>query len=110
MHAGNGAKPSDLQMLVRQEMLYIWIGLVATIASWFWLRPSYAIWMTGNWLLFTSTSFILSTPRYTLTLFPIFIMLAKVGKHRLVTAILSAWSLAFYMFFAALYSLGRWAY
>ncbi|SOD73269.1 mannosyltransferase PIG-V [Jatrophihabitans sp. GAS493] len=110
IEAGHGAKPGDKQMLVDQELLYIVIGAVATIATWIWLRPSYAIWMTGNWLLFTSTSYILSTPRYTLTLFPIFILLAKVGRNRIVAMLVSVWSILFLGLFTSLFAIGQWAY
>ncbi len=61
------------QMYVGQELLYLGIGIVCTGRAWTKLHPSYGLWMAGNVLLFASTSFILSTPRYVLILFPIYI-------------------------------------
>lgn len=63
-------KPTDSQMQGVQEMTFIVIGLLATAAGWFYLRKSYAVWMTLNWLLFVSTSLILSVPRYMLIYVP----------------------------------------
>ena len=48
----------------------------------FRLRPTYAVWMTLNWLLINSTTYVVSVPRYCLTLFPIFILLAGVAAKR----------------------------
>lgn len=54
-----------------QEFVFILLGLAGTIATWMMLRPSYGVWMLGNWLLFVSTGYILSVPRYSLVLFPL---------------------------------------
>src|SRR5437867_2980775 len=42
-----------------QDLLFLILGFAATIWSFIKLRPSYAVWMIGNWLLFTSTTFII---------------------------------------------------
>ncbi len=63
--------PGEAEMVGTQELIFIALGLVCTIVSWIKLRPAYSVWMTGNWLLFVSVSFVLSVPRYTLTMFPI---------------------------------------
>ena len=36
--------------------------------------------MTLNWLLINSTAFVVSVPRYCLTLFPIFILFARLAE------------------------------
>lgn len=93
------------------ELLFIGIGLVCTIWCWLRLRPSYAVWMTLNWLLINSTSFVLSVPRYCLTLFPIFILFAQfASKHRLAGLLLSAWSLLFLALFLSKFVHGTWAF
>ena len=64
------------------EFIYIVLTLVCTVWCWVKLRPSYAVWMTCNWLLITCNSFIISVPRYALTFFPIFILLARLCTGR----------------------------
>ncbi len=94
-----------------QEFLYILLTLGCTIWCWFRLRLSYSVWMTGNWLLFTSTSFVLSVPRYALTLFPIFLLLARAANgRRLVGQLLSVVSLLLMAFYATRFAVGLWAF
>lgn len=100
----------DWQIVVAQELFFVGLGLIGTIAAWIWLRPSYAAWMTGNWLLFTSTSFVYSVPRFTLTLFPLFILLAKLGRRPTWSMLITAWSLLFLALFAGLFAWGQWAF
>jgi hypothetical protein len=95
------------------ELLFTAIGLVGVIASAFLLRPALFAWMAGNWLLFTSTSFLLSIPRYALTLFPLMILMALLTRRTwaLVALVaLSALSLAGFVYFAARFALGDWAF
>jgi len=67
--------------------------------------------MTLNWLLITSTSFVLSVPRYTLVLFPMFFLFARAGASRhLWFALISAWSLLFLALFVSRYVQGPWAF
>jgi hypothetical protein len=40
------------------------------------------MWVTGNWMLFTSVTFFLSVPRYTLAMFPTFILFALLAENR----------------------------
>lgn len=103
-------KPNEAQMIGVQEVFFIVLGLVGTIAAGFTLRPSYAVWMAGNWLLFTSTSFILSVPRYTLILFPLYLLFARLAAHRTWHTILTVWSILFMALFIILFVQGRWAF
>jgi hypothetical protein len=94
-----------------EEFAYVVLGLVCTVWSWFSLRPSYAMWMTTNWLLITSTSFILSVPRYTLALFPIFLLFSRPAAAKpLCLALISAWSLLFLALYVSRYVGGSWAF
>lgn len=102
--------PNEAQMIGVQEVFFIVLGLVGTIAAGFALRPSYAVWMAGNWLLFTSTSFILSVPRYSLILFPLYLLFARLAAHRTWHTILTVWSLLFMSLFIILFVQGRWAF
>jgi hypothetical protein len=102
--------PSEAEMIGMQEVLFIALGLVCTIVSWIKLRPAYSVWMTGNWLLFVSVSFVLSVPRYTLTMFPIFILFAMLAARRVWLAVITIWSLLYLSFFASMFAWGHWAF
>jgi hypothetical protein len=102
--------PAESVMIGTQEVTFIVLGLVCTIVSWLKLRPAYSVWMTGNWLMFVSVSFVLSVPRYTLTMFPIYILLAMLARPRVWLAMISFWSLLYFAFFTSVFTSGRWAF
>jgi hypothetical protein len=101
---------SYIQLVGVQELTFVMLGLAGSVAAWLVLRPSYAVWMTLNWLLFVSNSFIASTPRYTLTLFPLFIIFAALAQNRLWNTALTTWSLLFLALFTSQFVMGRWAF
>lgn len=102
--------PGDV-MEGQHELFYIALGFVCIIWSWVRLRPSYSVWITLNWLLINSTSFVLSVPRYMLTLFPIFILLAQFCTGRqLRFAVLTFCSLLFFGLYASRFVQGLWAF
>ena len=93
------------------EFFYIVLGLVCTLWCWIRLRPSYAVWMTLNWMLVNSTSFVLSVPRYTLALFPIFILFAEVATKRAwFYTLVTVWSLLSLAIFVSRFAQGTWAF
>jgi len=100
----------DVLMLGWMELLFIAIGLVATVHAAFRFRLSWSTWMAGNWLLFVSTSFVVSVPRYTLTLFPLYVSLALLSRRRLALVLISGVSLAGLIFFAGKFANGGWAF
>lgn len=103
--------PGGNSMEGLHEFLYIVFTLLCTVWCWMTLRPSYAVWMTCNWLLVTSTTFIVSVPRYSLTLFPIFILLARACTGRwLVSSLVTVFSLLFFALYAARFAHGLWAF
>jgi hypothetical protein len=102
--------PMESQMVGTQEFVFILLGLACTILCWAKLRRSYAIWMTFNWLLFTCTSFIYSVPRYTLTMFPVFMLFALAARGRVWGAAITVWSLLFLSLFTSLFVRGYWAF
>jgi hypothetical protein len=102
--------PSEAEMIGAQEVLFIALGLVCTIVSWIKLRPAYSVWMTGNWLLFVSVSFVLSVPRYTLTMFPIYILFSMLAARRVWLAVITVWSILYLSFFASMFAWGHWAF
>ena len=106
-----GRGPSEAQMVGWQEFFFVLLGLALTVWSWLRLRTSYAVWMTCNWLLWTSTKFVLSVPRYTLVMFPAYILLARAATSRPVwNAVITVWSLLFLALFAARFVQGYWAF
>ena len=94
-----------------QELLFTAIGLAAIAFGWKSLRASYRVWIILNWLLFISTSFVLSVPCYTLTMFPIFILMALLTRRdwRL-NVLLTVWSLLYLALFSSLFVRGNWAF
>jgi Gpi18-like mannosyltransferase len=102
--------PAEAQMVGGQELLFALIALAATIWAWFKARRSFAIWMTGNWLIITSTSFLLSVPRYVLVLFPLYIMFARLSRNFVAGALICAWSLMFMALFISQFVSGAWAF
>jgi hypothetical protein len=103
-------KPDYVLMYGVMELLFVAIGLAGTIYAAFRFRPSWFVWMAGNMLLFVSTSFLLSTPRYALTLFPLFVSLALVSARTWVLVLLSAVSIGGLIYFAGRFATGVWAF
>ena len=102
---------ADFMMVGVAEALFAVLGLALTIWSWFVLRASYSVWMTGNLLLSICSSFVLSVPRYTLLMFPIFILFAQWSRTRpLWFAGLSVWSLLLLALFSIKFAFGHWAF
>ncbi|HSS21514.1 MAG TPA: glycosyltransferase family 39 protein [Pyrinomonadaceae bacterium] len=102
--------PSEAEMIGVQEVFFIFLGLVCSVISWFKLRPSYSVWIAGNWLLFVSVTFVLSVPRYTLTMFPIYILFSMLASKRVWLAIISVWSIIYLAFFSSVFAWGHWAF
>lgn len=102
--------PSQAEMVGGQELYFALLSLSCAAVSWIKLRPVYAMWMTGNCLLFTSVSFLSSVPRYALTLFPMFILFAMCGKNRFWNAVITVSSVLFLGLFAGLFVRGWWAF
>ena len=103
-------KPDNVLMQGWMELLSIAIGLVATVHTALRFRPSWFAWMAGNWLLFVSTSFVMSTPRYVLTLFPMYVSLALASRSRAALVAISAVSMAAMIYFAGRFATGWWAF
>jgi hypothetical protein len=93
------------------EFIFIVFSFLCAVWCWIKSRPSYAVWITLNWLLITSTTYVVSVPRYCLTLFPIFILFARLAAARpLAGRILTAVSLLLLALFAAKFAHGTWAF
>lgn len=103
-------EPAHSQMIGVQELVFIILGAVCTVTSAFLLRLSYTVWMAGSWLLFTSTSFILGVPRYTLVMFPIFILFARLAERFFWRSVITLWSLLLMTLFISKFVQGHWAF
>ena len=90
-----GWKPGDAEIVGAQEFIFAMIGLICAMASWIRLRPTYAMYITVSWLIFASTTFMESMPRYTLTMFPIFILFGLLGENQFWRVAITVWSLLF---------------
>jgi len=91
------------------QIIFANLGLLGVIGCFLRLRPSYSIYMLLTWMISVSTSFWLSIPRFTLTMFPLFILLGLIGhqKFNYIAIPISSSSLGF---FTILFSLGEWAF
>lgn len=98
-------------MLGWMELLFTGIGLAATVATALWLRPTWAVWMAGNWLLMVSTGFVMSVPRYSLVLFGIVVWGALVAERRQWAGwVLASGSATAMAYFAWRFAAGQWAF
>ncbi len=92
------------------ELAFTALGLAGTIYAAFRFRTSWFVWMVGNWLLFTSTGFVMSVPRYSITLFPLFAWFALETRPMARTVSVSLISLAAFFWFATQFAQGQWAF
>lgn len=97
-------------MMALQELIFIALGFFSIVAAWRYLRKSYLVWIATNWLLFISQTWILSVPRYTLTLFPMFILFAIAAKKQFADLFITTWSILFLALFIISFVQGRWAF
>ena len=75
--------PNQAEIVGAQELYFAALGFVCMVVSWFKLRPVHAAWITGNWFLVTSVTFMESVPRYVLTMYPVFMLFALLSRNRL---------------------------
>ena len=92
------------------EPIFAVLGLALIIYSFFRIRLSYSLYALATWLLVTSTSFWLSIPRYTLSMFPIFIALSLLGGRRTVNYLIIFISLTLYALLLIQYVRFGWAF
>jgi len=98
-------------MLGWMELLFTGLGLTATVATALWLRPTWAAWMAGNWLLIVSTGFVMSVPRYSLVLFGIVVWGGLIAERwRWAGWVIAAASATAMAYFAWRFGAGQWAF
>jgi len=105
-------EPAEVALICFAEISFA-VFAVACIAYAIKFRISYCIYMLFSFIAFTSTAFWLSIPRYTLSLFPVFIMLASLSESERKDVLHYAFSItftSFFAFFTILFTQGRWAF
>jgi hypothetical protein len=86
------------------------LGTAGLAVSAIRLRPCYTIYMAISWVLIYCDSFTLCSPRYLLTLFPLFMLLGRWGRRDWVHYGVTFSSLLFYGLFATQFARGWWAH
>lgn len=107
--ATNSASPSRAMTSEAPLAAFLFAGALLA-ASARWLRPSYQVYAWGSLLFLLSASFQISLPRYILTLFPLFLILARFGRQPAVHQGLLAASAVVMSGLFVLYAAGRWAF
>jgi len=102
--------PRDIVTAGFAEAVFGLLGLGLTVYSFFRIRLSYAVFALLTWLVATSTSYWLSIPRYTLSMFPLFITLSLLGRQRVVNYAVLSVSIALYTLFLIQFIRFGWAF
>jgi hypothetical protein len=81
------------------------------VALWTWLRvrPSYAAYVVAATFFYTFTGFWISTPRYLLVVFPLFLLLGRI-RNEAVLAVVVVGSLTGLVALAAAFTAPMWAF
>jgi len=103
-------RPKYAELVGAHELYFAVLGFVCMILSWIKLRPVHAAWITGNWFLIASVTFLVSTPRYTLTMYPVFMLFGLLGRSRLWPAVITVWSLLFLALFSSMFVRSWWTF
>lgn len=106
--AGNA--PSGVLRGDWAEIIFGILGLAGVIYSFFRLRISYSLYLLLIWLLVTANVFWLSIPRFTLTMFPLIILMALLGRRKGVNFMIIFLSLLCFALFLSQFVRFRWAY
>lgn len=102
--------PSDSIQSGWTQITFVLLSLILIIYSFFRVRLSYSLYALATWLIIISTSLWQSIPRFTLTLFPIFIILAILGRRKESNFLIIFLSLIFYALYLILFVNYRWAF
>ena len=92
------------------QVVFGLMGYILVIYSFFRLRLSYSLYALLTWLIVTSTSFWLSVPRFLVVVFPIYIILAILGRRREVNYTIIFISVMLYTLLLFQFVRARWAF
>lgn len=107
-HSITWNSPSDITSAF--QLIISILGFLICIYSLFRIRVSYSIYLCLSWLTVASASFWLSLPRFTLSIFPLFISLSLIGRNQGINYLITFFSLLLFSLFTILFIQGRWAY
>ena len=110
LNVGLTYAPYDAQVTGVQVLFFIAAAFLAVIFC-AWMMPlSYSAWMAANWLLFASQSWDISAPRFVLAMFPMFILIAKLARHRHWNTAITVWSLLWLGILTSQFVVGHWTF
>ncbi|HEV7199723.1 MAG TPA: hypothetical protein VGO32_02855, partial [Candidatus Limnocylindria bacterium] len=100
----------NVAVLGLAELATIGLGLVGTVYSLIHFRAAWTVWMAGSWVLFVSTAFVLSVPRYAIAMFPLFAWFAVLAERRWLGIAIGIVSVLLLLWFSGRFALGSWAF
>ena len=106
----SGGLSNYVLMVGWAESLTITLSWILIPFAFKYLRKSWAVFYTLSILLFSSTSFILSTPRYLLSIPPFFVLIALAERNYLFKIAWRVTSVALLFSLAILFARGQWAF
>jgi len=107
---GKLTAPYEAQLMGVQALFFIGAAFLATVFCAMMLPASYTAWMAANWLLFALQSWDISAPRFVLAMFPMFILIAKLARHRHWNTAITVWSLLWLGILASQFVVGHWTF
>jgi len=106
----SGGLTNYVLMVGWAESLTVTLSWILIPFTFKYLRKSWAIFYTLSILLFSSTGFILSIPRYLLSIPPFFVLIALAEKNYLFRIIWGFTSIGLLFCLAILFARGQWAF
>jgi Mannosyltransferase (PIG-V) len=90
------------------DLTFTVAGIALVLLAWRWLRTSYALYMTGLLVVPLLTGTLLSMPRFLLVMFPMYLVLAIMGRRVAVHETLLVVGMGLGCLFMALYAQWYW--
>lgn len=90
------------------DLAFTLLGGVALVLAWRWLRPSYSLYLTAMLLVPLMTGSLVSMPRFVLVMFPMYLVLAILGRRPGVHETLLVVGMGLGGVFMALYAQWYW--
>lgn len=101
-------KPVERLSLWIPQLILLLLSMVCILASLRSMRLSYLAYMFTLIFASFSTTWLLSGPRYTTTMFPLYIFLAQISKNRLLDGLLTFFSLTMLCLYTLAYTWGMY--
>jgi hypothetical protein len=100
--------PAEEMVLRGQELFFATLMVAGTVAALFLLRPAYAAFMVVNASLALGFRHPWAVPRYTLALFPLFLLMARATRRPWAFALVATWSVLTLALAIGLFVRGYW--